>query len=445
MLHSLGKPEANLMLLGAREVVSDDVIERMSDCAYRCANVEEFVRLCRFHKVYPLVLQSLRQIDAHANPAFVESAIQRLRGRPFRRWPRQRTAMQHVIEQVREVLNAADRPYAFMRGVPYAEQCYLHPALRVSADIDILVREPDCDAVFPALYEAGLRLYGNPTLWEARAAYSGQAELLCTSSRVAVDVAWKLMGNGGHRRVEADTDRVWERAKPASGGEYRLSNEDTAVNMIRHVAVGHDFEHGFMQSCVDMAALMRIHGEEMDWDFVCAETKRQECLRATHFFAHFFDEYYRDESMPALSERLSNTRDCTSRHECRRFARTIQAPLVRRKLNAQTNTEFVNGSLSIAAKLWCLDRLRRLCSILLMIPCATEHEVTLLTFTSRSQSHVWRRIRFIGEVIVPGTPGALLGSAARLWHEALRGIERAMRLPLRVFRRRAEACEESRS
>ncbi|NIA16140.1 MAG: hypothetical protein GWP08_18925, partial [Nitrospiraceae bacterium] len=184
--------------------------------------------------------------------------------------------------------------------------------------------------------------------------------------------------------------------------EWRLSPEDALLTHIRHVGHGHDFEHGFLQSCLDVAGMLRVHGDQLDWDYIRREAAQCECLRIVRFFGYFFDEYYRDDSMPVFRDTMKDGLECASDTECRLFARYIQAPLVRRKLEGVTYDQFINGNLCFAGKIWALDRMRRLLRIMVTIVWPSRHEVTMLTEGCGIRSAGRRRLRYY---LNPGLPG----------------------------------------
>ena len=82
------------------------------------------------------------------------------------------------------------------------------------------------------------------------------------------NVNWLFTGNGGIGKVSQDMDLVWGRARHVAGAEWRLSHEDEFLNLVRHLGHGHDFDTGMLQVCVDAAAMLRVCGNEMDWDYV---------------------------------------------------------------------------------------------------------------------------------------------------------------------------------
>ena len=219
------------------------------------------------------------------------------------------------------------------------------------------------------------------------------------------NVNWLFTGNGGIGKVSQDMDLVWGRARHVAGAEWRLSHEDEFLNLVRHLGHGHDFDTGMLQVCVDAAAMLRVCGNEMDWDYVYEQAEASEFLRILRFFSYFFDEYYRDESMPCLGDFLPRLRASATDRECRLFSRIVLFPLLRRTSPRKAAFGVFYGNYRVAAKLWALDRFTRMLRMLAWAAWPSIHQLVMITLEYHTESFWKRRLRYYLNPLLPGLPG----------------------------------------
>lgn len=423
---SVGRSEVDLALLAAREHCGERVQEVLVSVAKGCADARLFFRLCSLQKVILPVHHTLSGIAWKEPLPPIEEAVQLLGQWAFL-WPRSRRRLARGADVVHRLMSEGGFDYAFLRGLWFARQYYDFPELRCSSDIDLLVGEDAYPRVEEVFHDAGFRNESCEALHQARVQYVGQSELYHPQWRLRVDLNYRLTGNGGIGAVSGDTTDIWARATQVDGRLWRLSDEDAFLDQIRHMGHGHDFDAGFIMCCMDIAALMRSCAGSMDWDVVCSEASRFEFRRILHFFAHFYDHYYRDESMPALSAYLRMGPGCPTPRECRAFARLVQVPLVRRKHKRLAAFGVFYGNLRFAGKLWGIDRLRRLAKIIITVPWPPRHQLVMLTLEMETESFLLRRLRYCVNPLLPGLPGAVLGIVARLLVAFSHGVRHILR------------------
>jgi len=423
---SVGQPEADLVSLAAREHVTDNARADLVAAAERCTDARLFFRLCSLQKVILPVYHTLTGIEWPEPLPFVGQTIAALE-QWVTRWARSRRRLARGAVVVHRLMSQAGSDYTFLRGLWFASQYYDFPQLRCSSDIDLLVRAEAYPRVEEVFHDAGFRNESCEALHQARVHYVGQSELYHPQWRLRVDLNYRLTGNGGIGAVSGNTTDIWARATQVDGRLWRLSDEDAFLDQIRHMGHGHDFDAGFVMCCMDIAALLRSRAVSMDWDLVCSEASRFEFRRILHFFAHFYDQYYRDESMPSLSPYLGKGPGCPSLRECRAFARLVQVPLIRRKHERLAAFGVFYGNLRFAGKLWGIDRLKRLAKIISTIPWPPRHQLVMLTLEMETESFFLRRLRYLVNPLLPGLPGALLGIMARLFVALLHGVRHVLR------------------
>ena len=342
----------------------------------------------------------------------------------WRRWLRHRRRVLATITLLRDTLADTDARYAFIRGIPFAERYYIRPKLRVCGDVDLVIPEADRHEVESALMAAGFRLHPCKALHDARVNYVGQTEFRHPDLRMLVDVNWLFTGNGGIGKVSQDMALVWSRARHVEGAEWRLSHEDEFLNLIRHLGHGHDFDTGMLQVCVDVAAMLRLCGSEMDWDYVYEQAEVCEFLRILRFFSYFFDEYYRDETMPHLGDFLPRLRVSATDRECRLFSRIVLLPLLRRTSPRKAAFGVFYGNYRVAAKLWALDRFTRMLRMLAWAAWPSRHQLVMITLEYHTESFWKRRLRYYLNPLLPGLPGLFVGATARTFLQFSRAVRK---------------------
>ncbi len=406
-------PETELLLLAGRERGDRPLLHAVKERMGRCSGGKGFVRQCQLQKVSPLVLRTLNTLAEDGELGGLDEAREALHA-DWRRWRRHRRRVMAAITLVRETLGETEARFAFMRGIPFAERYYRWPQLRVCGDVDLLIPEKDRPVVEAALMEVGFQLHPCKALHEARVEYVGQTELRHPDLRMLVDVNWLFTGNGGIGNVSPDMALVWDRAEHVEGAEWRLSPEDELLDHIRHLGHGHAFCGGVLQACADVAAMLRVCGADMDWDYVLDQAKQSECLRILRFFAHFFDTFYRDESMPRLCEYMPRLAACASHRECRAFERMVLLPLVRRRQHGRTEFEGLYANVSVVGKLWAADRFTRLLRMLGWAAWPTKHQLVMITLENQTESHWRRRLKYYLIPLLPGLPGLCAGTIIRV-------------------------------
>jgi len=414
VLHSLGNPEADVLVLAAREAVSEEVRAKYLEAVVRCRRADYFIPLCQANKLTPLVLQSLLQLDGLGSCEFSTTVITSLRKTRRRDWVPRRVKVKRTLDSIHQVFETACVPHAFLRGLRFAEKYYDNPCMRFCLDVDILVPVDYLDDAVVALFDADFVLRGDLLIQNARVELEGKLELLDTKERTVVDLNWCLTGNAGIGRVETDVSAVWDRARSVTAYEHELSPEDAFIELIRHVGHAHSFEQGFIRTCVDVNALLRSSGDDFNWAYVEKTAFASECARVLRFFAHFYDCYWRDETHVALSGKLRRVQNCAGQRECALFARLIQVPLFRWKISPRTSTKPITGNIWLIGKLWAMDRVGRTMMFVARAPWPPRDAVALFTVGSRIRSPWLRRLRYLVNPLIGGVPALFAGLALRV-------------------------------
>lgn len=157
-----------------------------------------------------------------------------------------------------------------LKGIHLALAVYPPSVTREMADIDILVRPGDVDAVAAAARRLGYRDDPNAL---ARVAHHVPT---MRKPGVMLEVHWRLAGEGAPPVAEpAD---LWARARPlgAGGNTWALPPEDSLVHVCAHAAYSHYFEHGIRPLCDIQALAARTI---LDWEAVVTRAHAWDCAR----------------------------------------------------------------------------------------------------------------------------------------------------------------------
>lgn len=388
------------------------VVERLKSCR----TPRKLSQLALTHNVYPTILYHLRQLSAH-DAGILSLATQELEvlgKRTFGFWAPRRDELLATVGLVRQALADRGVRFAFMRGVTFADRYYRDGALRVCDDVDLLVPPDQRLEAISALQSYGLTHVESPEVRHARAEFMGQCEVVYPDTRVSVDVNWLLTGNAGIGKVAQDETVVWARSTAVDACEYVLSFEDEFIDIVRHVAHGHDFERGMIRAALDIEAGLVCRGNRVDTDYILKQLTSVGCLYALRFLGYFCDHVVHQSARHGGQiETLFGKDSGFYTPECRAFSHCVLLPQVRMACLDGPAFTVARNVLVLVAKQWAVDSLSRLVHLyrLFFLP---PYEVFVLETRGVASQKQWRKqVSYFGTVLL-GFPIAVLGGALRL-------------------------------
>lgn len=164
----------------------------------------------------------------------------------------------HLAEELGEVLDlfaAAEIPAIPLKGPVLAERVFGHPGLRRIYDLDVLVHGHDLERAVALLRHSGYRT-ASPRLL---AGHEGERDLSLVRGAV-VELHWALKDRFFHLPVDA----LWEgsREEHWHGRTIRvLPPELLLLQLIHHL----NYHAHPLKILVDVARVLALHGEEIDW------------------------------------------------------------------------------------------------------------------------------------------------------------------------------------
>lgn len=161
-----------------------------------------------------------------------------------------------------DALDAAGLPVMPVKGLALTERLYGDLSSRPCADIDILVRRADLAAARDVLRGLGFRQGSRPTYTELVHQFHDRGWVRGDGpEQVRLELHWALWADSDRR---LGVDGLWERAVPGTllgRPILALSLEDTLV----HLAIHRTRSALRLRWLVDIAELVRRHGDDLDW------------------------------------------------------------------------------------------------------------------------------------------------------------------------------------
>ncbi len=232
------------------------------------------IALAEWHRLLPLLHLQLRQ-DGWLGKV-PKPVSDRLKQASLK------AAMAHLshVARLEEIASAfGDRgiSYIVLKGVPLAESLYPEPALRPSADMDVMVEPSNVLQAAQVLESLG---YAHPWGRDVQAAFRQHhhhlAPYVHKRDGVVVELHWDVLSPSS--RLQLDVGDLWVRARTAVTGKVRclvLCPEDQLLHLCLHFMNDRRARrHGGLLQVCDIALFLAKRGHEVDWDVFVDRAKR---------------------------------------------------------------------------------------------------------------------------------------------------------------------------
>ncbi len=217
---------------------------------------DEVIQLAIRHRVAPLLCARLRTFPAQDIPVRVLKILEK----EYLTSAMANMVLFNEFSRIFNVFNENGLACIALKGAHLAELVYSDPALRIMADLDILVKEVELSGAASLLQQMGY------CTWNKTSDDPANHHLppFIKKGAMPVEIHWGL-----HRvelPVTADIAGVWERAVPArlgSGKTLVLSVEDLLLQLSVHA-----FQHNFdlpLCSIYDVYETIRSHQSKINW------------------------------------------------------------------------------------------------------------------------------------------------------------------------------------
>ena len=423
------KPEAAIILAGAREIGNDAARERIKRELGRVKSIATLERAIELQKVAPLLHKTLDAVlDEHAHPE-LRRLVSNLRAFTVTRWLPHRQRLLHSRNRLTSLLSEANIPHAFFRGLEHAERFYDTPSLRWAEDVDVLVPVEHEQRALRACTDGGFALAEHGHVQIARQAFTRQVELLDTENGVRVDLNFELTGNSQIGYVPFDMDQIWNRARPTGDTtRFELSHEDVFLESVRHMVHGHDFSNGIAKVCCDVASLMHRVDTGWDVDYILYQSRKAEMVEGLRQFVYFFDEYYANGTDSSLARRFAGNVIATPAAHARRYSRGIVLGQMLRFPSKNILATLLSTNIAMCGKVWIVDRTPRAIKLILMVLRPNVNERTLvLNLVGVERYEGWGAVLRYYLILLCLSPGIGIGMTLHLLRKVVTVVTGANR------------------
>ncbi len=237
-----------------------------------------FLKQVHYHRVFPLVENSLSQLGLHYFPKPVVAVLEESSNSNRRKLLR----LNFEVSKIRKFLSEHEIQAIFYKGPTLAQLAYNSPYLRAFDDLDILVHKEDYLKPKTILAPCGYVSPDFPTMSVEQADsfrhYAGEYSLVNPKGTICLDIHSRLLG-GGSIGFSKQFDHVWERVvetQCAAGTVLTLSPEDLLLYLCLN-----GLKDGWesLRAICDIDRLIR-NSEDIDWNFILEEAKELRLERA---------------------------------------------------------------------------------------------------------------------------------------------------------------------
>ncbi len=255
-----------LLILASRRSLSAEESARVFELIERGVSWPLFFELAQAHGLAPLIFHNLRALNvAAAAPA----AVWRQFEASYYSTLGDNLLLESELFHAAEHLQHDQIDFLLLKGIVLGALLYPDPALRPSADLDILVPRAQVTAAQRSLESVGyslqpgrqldFQLAHGYDLPYVRQAPSGQGVLL--------ELHWSLAEPDLFR---LDVENLWARARPFVYNDHTLhtlSLEDILFHLTIHIR-----KHRYvgLRWLVDVSEMLRSFGQQLDWPYLVA-------------------------------------------------------------------------------------------------------------------------------------------------------------------------------
>jgi hypothetical protein len=255
-------PEQILLRTVARLTLNSDERRLLCDLVAGPLAWEYVIATAGWHGLEPLLFQHLVQ----SATGFVPPATMQMLRDKCQAIARNNLSLAKKLQYVSAHLSAHGIEHIVFKGPLLAETYYGNWALRVSHDLDIIVRPALLGSARDVLSEIGFRdSHGYTAAQQAASFRYGFEHSFTGDGGFELDLHWRVVPKFSARSL--DMAEVWRRATTAQLFDSKVPTfcpEDLLVALCLH-AGQHDWSQ--MSHFCDMAQVLMVH-PELDWDIV---------------------------------------------------------------------------------------------------------------------------------------------------------------------------------
>ncbi len=266
------EPEEELLLCCARTQATNESQRRVEQLLEGEVDWDRLLAIAARHGVIPLLGRHLHAFSASMPQKTHEHLVQIAR----------RTAI-HALEMNAEFMRLVDLfaersiTVLALKGPVLAQLVYGNAGLRSFGDLDFLVHPSEYDAARDLLLAEGYRPLRQFTPEEEAEYMAGEKSFEFVRGRVVVELHWSIL----HARNTyiPDTEELWARARPVlfdGTPVLSLPPEDLLFYLCAH---GASHYWGSLKWLCDVAELLRLFHQELNWTYVVEQAHQRSGTR----------------------------------------------------------------------------------------------------------------------------------------------------------------------
>lgn len=265
-------PRDRLLLLCAHVALEATTQGELSQLLDTDMDWQDVVGRARAHGIHPYLYHHIRTIGSEEKvPADVWNHLHKAYAAAAARWMMQRRGADRVLG----ALAAAGIDVIPLKALALWDTVYPIPALRLSADLDLLVPRDAIAQAARTLQEIGcVADDSKPLDWFRPEVSHHIVAYRLPDHPVWIEIHWSIVAP--RHGYGIDLDGLWARSVPAqvAGHAVRiLSAEDMLLHLCIHSSVGSRFLHG-LRHLMDIAEVTRAYSSTdrpgIDWDALVA-------------------------------------------------------------------------------------------------------------------------------------------------------------------------------
>jgi hypothetical protein len=254
-----------ILLLCTTANISPRARTRLSQIITKSVDWEYFLNLAVFHGITPLVNHQL--VTNGFSPQVPQPYRDQLQ-HGYNSMVYRNLTLSRELANVLSTFSPQGIETICLKGTVLAEALYGNPALRMVADMDILVHPGDISKAGSLLAKLGYE----QTMPDRPRNHPFHEEPYCkkASFPILLELHWDL---DNRELVAFPEQEIWHRARQLQleGVSTRvLSPEDNLLFMANHLPK-HDFH--LLKFLADVAELLRKHEQSLDWDYITGSAR----------------------------------------------------------------------------------------------------------------------------------------------------------------------------
>lgn len=195
--------------------------------------------------------------------------------------------LDHILEE----LTGQGIAVVLLKGADLADSLYPEPGLRSMSDLDLLISQPDFQQALTILNNNGYHEYLPEATPGLDKLLSHHAHLKKeNSSGPLLELHWTLLGSPAFRHA-APIDWFWESLEPCLEWNFRLAVQNRVFRLnptanLLYLAAHQMLQHGgekvALRWLLDIHRLIRLRGNEIDWQLLAIQAGKFGWSKALH-------------------------------------------------------------------------------------------------------------------------------------------------------------------